>query len=56
MIAEVRKEPEQDKNIGGGWHTDHSYDAAPALGSMLYAREVPDHRRRYAVRGHVRRL
>ena len=41
MIAEVRKEPEQKTNIGGGWHTDHSYDAAPALGSMLYAREVP---------------
>jgi taurine dioxygenase len=41
MIAEVRKEPEQRRNIGGGWHTDHSYDLAPALGSMLYAREVP---------------
>src|ERR1700730_14729524 len=41
MIAEVRKEPEQQRNIGGGWHTDHSYDEAPALGSMLYAREVP---------------
>jgi taurine dioxygenase len=40
-IAEVRKEPEQETNIGGGWHTDHSYDQAPALGSMLYAREVP---------------
>ena len=43
MIAEVRKEPEQKTNIGGGWHTDHSYDAAPALGSVLYAREVPDY-------------
>jgi taurine dioxygenase len=41
MIAEVRKEPEQTRNIGGGWHTDHSYDEEPALGSMLYAREVP---------------
>ena len=40
-IAEVRKEPEQQRNIGGGWHTDHSYDEVPALGSMLYAREVP---------------
>jgi taurine dioxygenase len=41
MIAEVRKEPDQQRNIGNGWHTDHSYDEAPALGSMLYAREVP---------------
>jgi taurine dioxygenase len=42
QIAEVRKEPEQTKNIGGGWHTDHSYDEVPALGSILYAREVPE--------------
>jgi len=41
-IAEVRKEPEQKKNIGGGWHTDHSYDQAPAMGSILLAREVPE--------------
>jgi taurine dioxygenase len=40
-IALVVKEPHQTKNIGGGWHTDHSYDQIPALGSMLYAREVP---------------
>lgn len=41
LIAEVRKEPDQKINIGGGWHTDHSYDEVPALGSILYAREVP---------------
>jgi taurine dioxygenase len=40
-IALVSKEPDQIDNIGGGWHTDHSYDDRPALGSMLYAREVP---------------
>ena len=40
-IAEVRKEPHQKKNIGNRWHTDHSYDDAPALGSMIYALEVP---------------
>jgi taurine dioxygenase len=40
-IALVAKEPHQTKNIGGGWHTDHSYDAVPALGSVLYALEVP---------------
>jgi len=40
-IAEVRKEPGQSTNIGGSWHTDHSYDASPAMGSILLAREVP---------------
>ena len=40
-IAEVRKEPHQQYNIGGNWHTDHSYDQIPALGSMLYAKELP---------------
>ena len=41
-IAEVRKEPDQTMNIGGGWHTDHSYDPDPALGSILVARELPE--------------
>jgi len=41
-IAEVRKEPAQKQNIGGGWHTDHSYDAEPAMGSILLARELPE--------------
>ncbi|MBV9561622.1 MAG: TauD/TfdA family dioxygenase [Bradyrhizobium sp.] len=40
-IAEVRKEADQKSNIGGSWHTDHSYDQAPAKASLLYAREVP---------------
>ena len=40
-IAEVRKEADQKSNIGGGWHTDHSYDEVPAMGSLLLAREVP---------------
>jgi taurine dioxygenase len=40
-IAEVRKEPGDNVNIGGDWHTDHSYDSEPALGSLLYALEVP---------------
>jgi taurine dioxygenase len=42
QIAEVRKEPQQTKNIGGGWHTDHSYDQVPAMGSILLARELPE--------------
>jgi taurine dioxygenase len=41
QIAEVRKEAGQKLNIGGAWHTDHSYDQSPAKGSVLYAREIP---------------
>lgn len=41
QIAMVVKEKDQKDNIGGGWHTDHSYDAEPAMGSILVARELP---------------
>ena len=41
IIAEVRKEADQKANIGSAWHTDHSYDQIPAMGSILYARVVP---------------
>jgi taurine dioxygenase len=40
-IAMVTKEASQEENIGGGWHTDHSYDQEPALGSILVARALP---------------
>jgi len=42
QIAQVLKEADQVTNIGGGWHTDHSYDQVPAKGSILLAREVPE--------------
>ena len=42
QIAMVAKEKEQKDNIGGGWHTDHSYDQEPAMGSILVARELPE--------------
>ncbi|RYG00071.1 MAG: TauD/TfdA family dioxygenase [Caulobacteraceae bacterium] len=41
QIAKVEKTEEQTTNIGGGWHTDHSYDQAPAMGSVLLAIETP---------------
>lgn len=40
-IAVLSKEPDQQENIGGAWHTDHSYDQVPAMGSILVARELP---------------
>jgi len=40
-IATVLKEADQVSAIGETWHTDHSYDTAPAMCSMLYARETP---------------
>lgn len=40
-IAIVRKRADQETNIGGAWHTDHSYDQIPAMGSILVARTLP---------------
>lgn len=42
-IAVVKKEADEQTNIGGAWHTDHSYDQIPAMGSVLVARELPPH-------------
>tara|TARA_A100001037_G_scaffold83142_1_gene75182 strand:+ start:1559 stop:2419 length:861 start_codon:yes stop_codon:yes gene_type:complete len=41
-ISLVQKRKGQRYNIGGDWHTDHSYDKEPALGSILVARETPE--------------
>ena len=40
-IAEVLKEKNQKGAIDEVWHTDHSYDQIPALGSILHAIETP---------------
>ena len=40
-IAIVLKEADQTGAIGEQWHTDHAYDQAPALGSILHAIETP---------------
>jgi len=40
-IATLLKEPDQKSAVGEQWHTDHSYDTIPALGSVLHAIELP---------------
>ena len=40
-VMEVIKEPGQETNFGGFWHSDTTYLEKPSLGSMLYAVEVP---------------
>lgn len=40
-IATVLKEKDQKEAVGEGWHTDHSYDQIPAMGSILHAIEMP---------------
>ena len=40
-ILPVLKEKTDKRNIGGVWHSDVTFLARPALGSLLYAIEVP---------------
>lgn len=41
-VIAIVKETHQTTNFGGIWHTDTPYLERPSLGSVLYAREVPD--------------
>jgi taurine dioxygenase len=42
-ILVVAKYEGDTKNFGRGWHSDVTYLDKPALGSILYALDVPDH-------------
>jgi taurine dioxygenase len=40
-ILEIIKTPSDTKNFGGSWHTDQMFSPQPAMGTMLYAKQVP---------------
>jgi len=41
QIGLIQKAEHETRNVGGNWHSDHSFDPAPPLGSVLYAHELP---------------
>ena len=41
-IIEIIKEPSDPNNFGDHWHTDQIFTPAPAMATMLYAKEVPE--------------
>lgn len=40
-ILEIVKRPSDKRNFGGSWHTDQMFSPKPAMGTILYAKQVP---------------
>lgn len=40
-ILEIVKRPTDKRNFGGSWHTDQMFSPRPAMGTILYAKQVP---------------
>ena len=40
-VLRIVKRPTDARNFGGSWHTDQMFAPAPAMGTILYAVEVP---------------
>lgn len=40
-VMPIIKEADDTHTFGSGWHTDQMFTEKPAMGTMLYAREVP---------------
>lgn len=40
-VLEIRKTPADKRNFGGSWHTDQMFSPKPAMGTILYAKQVP---------------
>ena len=42
-VLEIKKTPSDKKNFGGSWHSDQMFTAQPAMGTILYGKEVPSY-------------
>lgn len=40
-ILEIKKTPEEERNVGNEWHTDQMFAPRPVMATILYARQVP---------------
>jgi taurine dioxygenase len=40
-VLEIIKTPADKVNFGGSWHSDQMFSPQPAMGTMLYAKQVP---------------